>query len=414
MCNVYCMSLICSVATDRLSEYCFPTWDSCTVCSRDRCSLLYSCESPCERLLLCRKELHWADASLLKWHHISPFIFPLVLHLTALAVSILKALCGELSQWVHFTGARLWQLGAHELGNRTSSRARAFIPPQVKEFSGLGLQQPSFESQQQTPISACVALLVEEHSAAWICQLLQMQMTKWSCVGCWLSSQPVPAISSHKHWTLCLRPYRAPAITEPFLCSPPSTVTVFRGLFFSCSLSLGVYCACFRVCLLGKRRRGSCLCGFYKPSAVLKEMLSKLGGGNINPSVPYFTDCKTVLRFPQCVKNDLGDLRSCIAVGDSRHAVMQQGVCSPYGLNRPLIFCEFCTCLEDSFCWYTWGDGADCSIYAQSASGTCFYCKRWIGSPFYLLNWLVHPVYVAASDNISLLYDVPKLYGSVL
>lgn len=129
MCNVYCMSLICSVATDRLSEYCFPTWDSCTVCSRDRCSLLYSCESQCERLLLCRKELHWADASLLKWHHISPFIFPLVLHLTALAVSILKALCGELSQWVHFTGARLWQLGAHELENRTSSRARAFIPP---------------------------------------------------------------------------------------------------------------------------------------------------------------------------------------------------------------------------------------------------------------------------------------------
>lgn len=92
------------------------------------------------------------------------------------------------------------------------------------------------------------------------------------------------------------------------------------------------------------------MCGFYKPSAVLKEMLSKLGGGNINPSVPYFTDCKTVLRFPQCVKNVLGDLRSCIAVGDSRHAVMQQGVCSPYGLNRPLIFCEFCTCLEDSFC----------------------------------------------------------------
>lgn len=59
----------------------------------------------------------------------------------------------------------------------------------------------------------------------------------------------------------------------------------FRGLFFSCSLSRGVYCAAAE-CVWGGGGGAPVCVGFINPVHSSKEMLSKRAGVNVNPSVP--------------------------------------------------------------------------------------------------------------------------------
>lgn len=122
-------------------------------------------------------------------------------------------------------------------------------------------------------------------------------MTKWSCVGCWLSGQTVPAISSHKHWSLCLWPYRAPAITEPFLCSPPSAGLCVQGSFLQLLFVPGCLLCLQQSVFVWERGGGAPVCvGFINLEHSSKEMLSKLGGVNVNPSLPSFTDSASLRR----------------------------------------------------------------------------------------------------------------------
>jgi len=202
--------------------------------------------------------LSWCFSSGSNASHHGLFSFPLVLHLMALAASTLKALFVCRAQCE--CGLQVPDLGSWEpsgplMGWTESWGSSAAL---TSEMSSQVWNCTSGHSScsGKTPISACVALFAGSPELPWYvgassCRWLNGAVWAAACpAGQSLLSLPINTGAFVSGLIVAL------PSQSPFCALPPAQASVFGGLFFSCSLSPGVYCACCRACLFGREEEG--------------------------------------------------------------------------------------------------------------------------------------------------------------
>lgn len=194
---------------------------------------------------LSRQGLCWAGISLLEvTSHHGPFSFPPVLHLLVLAA---------------------WTPRALLMGR---AHSECVLQCQVLAV-GLGMGR-SMTLTRRIPVPALVVLSTGDPGAVPSPPAVGAWM---KLCGPWLSLYLFPkTLGPLSLASPC------PCHDRGSLCSPASAAPASGG-FSSAALCLGVFIVLLQsVCVWGGgRRRGSCLCGLYKPSAFFKRDAEQTG-----------------------------------------------------------------------------------------------------------------------------------------